>query len=71
MDALQELINTIKSGAVCSQEAGDGPFVFVAGSDRRFSARTARRGERLGLLQHSWCTHSRKWRWIVIEPSNK
>lgn len=71
MDALQQLIQTIKGGAVCSQESGDGPFVFVAGSEQRFSSRTARRGERLGLLQHGWCPTARKWRWSLTEAGKK
>ena len=63
-DALAEMIERIEGGAVCFQEAGWGPFVFIIGdSSKHFSARTARKGERMGLLALDWCTQYNKWRW--------
>lgn len=65
--ALDDLIATLRAGAICTQEAGDGPFVYVSGSERRYSASTARRGERLGLMSHQWCPVERRWRWTLTQ----
>ena len=67
MAALDDLIQTIASGAKCEQEAGCGPFVFAPA--RTFAARTARHGERLGLLELVWCAPH--WRWVLTEAGHK
>lgn len=60
-------MEVIAAGAICTQNAGDGPFVHAKGRSKLFSARTSRRGERLGLLALRWCTTANAWRWILTE----
>lgn len=57
----------IAAGVACTQQAGDGPYVYAKGRARPFSSRTARCGERLGLLRLDWCTVKWAWRWSLTE----
>lgn len=69
MAALDDLIATIASGVHCVQEAGCGPFVYA--DKRVFSSRTARAGERLGLMTLAWRADHRTWMWVLTDAGKK
>lgn len=69
MSALDDLIATIASGERCVQERGDGPFVYA--DKRVFSSRTARAGERLGLMILDWRGDPRAWMWVLTDEGRK
>ena len=73
MSALDDLIATIASGERCVQEAGGGPFVYA--EKRVFSSRTARAGERLGLMALAWRRAGHRgpeaWMWVLTDAGKK
>lgn len=76
MTALQKMIDTIASGTPCIQEAGYGPFVLPdAKGSKPFASRTARQGERLGLMVLSYeATHGKgkhRWCWVLTEKGRR
>ena len=76
MTALQRLIDTIASGTPCVQEAGFGPFVFPDTKGAKpFAARTARLGERLGLMTLEWGSVGKgdkcAWCWVLTEEGRR
>jgi len=62
--ALQDFLATLARGVQCTQEAGDGPFVYAA-DGRRFASRTARCAERLGLARWGWDPSAKRWCWTL------
>lgn len=72
MGALDELIATIAAGTHCVQEAGFGPFVYA--DKRVFASRTARAGERLGLMTLSYQPTGKRghaWMWTLTDAGQK